>query len=220
MEWKESDEDGIQESDGGDLSFDGNPFSEKKDEEDSDLRPNLFKKNMTPIIVIGAGALLLILLVFVIFSGPRNDTDNSRYAAFDARLKQLENRMTALEAGDRQTAEEVKRLESLVQAKTKRLDVLETSIAKKMNELAQEQETLKMRPVPPPPPKPAPPRKAEPPAKSSQARYHVVRAGENLYRIGLRYHMKVSDLRRLNHLGPDEGIHPGQKLLVAPANGR
>jgi len=46
-------------------------------------------------------------------------------------------------------------------------------------------------------------------------KYHKVRQGETLYRIGLKYNVPVTEIRRLNHLAPDESIHPGQRLLVS-----
>jgi len=46
-------------------------------------------------------------------------------------------------------------------------------------------------------------------------KYHKVRHGETLYRIGLKYNVPVTEIRRLNHLDPNESIHPGQRLLVS-----
>jgi LysM repeat protein len=46
-------------------------------------------------------------------------------------------------------------------------------------------------------------------------KYHKVRQGETLYRIGLKYNVPVSEIRRLNHLDSDQSIHPGQRLLVS-----
>jgi len=46
-------------------------------------------------------------------------------------------------------------------------------------------------------------------------KYHKVRQGETLYRIGLKYNVPVTEIRRLNHLEPNESIHPGQRLLVS-----
>jgi len=46
-------------------------------------------------------------------------------------------------------------------------------------------------------------------------KYHKVRQGETLYRIGLKYDVPVTEIRRLNHLNPNESIHPGQRLLVS-----
>jgi len=46
-------------------------------------------------------------------------------------------------------------------------------------------------------------------------KYHKVRHGETLYRIGLKYNVPVTEIRRLNHLQANESIHPGQRLLVS-----
>ncbi len=219
MKWKDTDDDTGGASDDGDLSFDGSTFSLKKDDEDGDLRPNLFKKNMTPMVVIGAGALLLVLLFFVIFSGPRKETDRGIYETVDTRIKQLENKITELDSEGKQTVVVLRRLEALVQAKIKRLDMLETSIAKKLNDMAKEQESLKQPPVQPPPKKPPSSKQATRVESQPQLKFHEVKAGENLYRIGLRYNLKVSELRRLNNLGPDAVLKPGQKLVVSPAKG-
>jgi LysM repeat protein len=53
--------------------------------------------------------------------------------------------------------------------------------------------------------------------KQTEAVYHEVLAGETLYRISLRYNIKLDELRRLNNLEPEETIYPKQKLLIHPA---
>ncbi|MBW1714846.1 MAG: LysM peptidoglycan-binding domain-containing protein [Deltaproteobacteria bacterium] len=54
------------------------------------------------------------------------------------------------------------------------------------------------------------------PAPRAEKRYHEVRPGDTLYRIAQKYRMSVRELCRLNNIAPDQAIHPGQKLLVAP----
>lgn len=56
-----------------------------------------------------------------------------------------------------------------------------------------------------------------PPSAARGLRYHEVRAGENLFRIGMQYQLTVDTLRRLNNL-PDEVtiVKPGQRLVVGP----
>ena len=58
---------------------------------------------------------------------------------------------------------------------------------------------------------------AQTPEKQTKAIYHEVLAGETLYGIGLRYGIKVDELRRLNKLEPEATIYPEQKLLIRPA---
>jgi LysM repeat protein len=44
--------------------------------------------------------------------------------------------------------------------------------------------------------------------------YHLVKKGENLYRIALRYGVDVNRIRELNDLLAVDSIRPNQKLLV------
>jgi LysM repeat protein len=53
--------------------------------------------------------------------------------------------------------------------------------------------------------------------KQTEAVYHEVLAGETLYRISLRYNIKLDELRHLNNLEPEATIYPKQKILIRPA---
>ena len=44
--------------------------------------------------------------------------------------------------------------------------------------------------------------------------YHVVKSGENLYRIGLKYGLTPAEIRTLNNLHETSPIVPGQRLTV------
>lgn len=46
--------------------------------------------------------------------------------------------------------------------------------------------------------------------------HHVVRAGETLYSISLRYGLDYRDVARWNRIGRDFLIHPGQRLRLDP----
>ncbi len=46
--------------------------------------------------------------------------------------------------------------------------------------------------------------------------YHIVRNGENLYRISLRYGLTIEEILKLNNLASGTSIVLGQKLLVKP----
>lgn len=53
----------------------------------------------------------------------------------------------------------------------------------------------------------------DPPASLENGKYHVVQAGETLYRISQLYKISVDDLKALNQLS-DNNIKVGQKLMV------
>lgn len=61
------------------------------------------------------------------------------------------------------------------------------------------------------------PRTAAPPAKRASGTYHVVRPGENLYRIGKAYDVSHEELARLNNLRNPDRIRAGQKIFVPGA---
>ncbi|HEX2230006.1 MAG TPA: LysM peptidoglycan-binding domain-containing M23 family metallopeptidase [Candidatus Binatia bacterium] len=61
------------------------------------------------------------------------------------------------------------------------------------------------------------PRSAAPPAKRTSGTYHVVRPGENLYRIGKAYDVTHEELARANNLRDPDRIRAGQKLFVPGA---
>ena len=48
---------------------------------------------------------------------------------------------------------------------------------------------------------------------SPNASYHVVLAGETLYRISVKYNISVDKLKQLNNL-PDNTISVGQKIIL------
>ncbi len=57
--------------------------------------------------------------------------------------------------------------------------------------------------------------KSEKPDASSNAKYHVVKSQETLYRVASASGISVAELRRLNKMGPnDNSVRPGQKLKV------
>lgn len=50
----------------------------------------------------------------------------------------------------------------------------------------------------------------------SGASMHTVQAGENLYRIGLRYGYDYREIARWNSIPPPYNVSPGQRLVVSP----
>ena len=53
----------------------------------------------------------------------------------------------------------------------------------------------------------------------STAYYHVVGPGENLYRIGLRYHVPAAEIARANDIDDVTQLRVGQRLLIPGARG-
>jgi murein DD-endopeptidase MepM/ murein hydrolase activator NlpD len=60
--------------------------------------------------------------------------------------------------------------------------------------------------------------KSSPPAPSGPGIYHVVKRGENLYRIGKAYDFSYRELARLNGIGDPNQISAGQRIFIPGAS--
>ncbi len=91
-----------------------------------------------------------------------------------------------------------------------------SSLAGKIDTLAQRVETLEKKPVAvvPEKPKPAQVEKAAAAAPSAK-KIHTVQKGDTVYRISKKYGITPAELRKLNKLGEEDPVHPGQKLVVS-----
>jgi hypothetical protein len=134
--------------------------------------------------------------------------------ALDARLDQLEKRMLKLES----VGERVLNLEKIFKdygTLEKRLDRLESSIAKRMDQVDKEllllRKDLEAKQTTP---STSPPAKQQPNTSKDQANHHVVKKGDTLYSISRRYGLTVAQLRKMNNLDKNSVIFVGQKLIV------
>ena len=59
--------------------------------------------------------------------------------------------------------------------------------------------------------------KSSPPAPSGPGIYHVVKRGENLYRIGKAYDFTYQELARINRIGDPSQLSVGQQIFIPGA---
>ena len=161
-----------------------------------------------PVIVV------VIIVLYIFLPMGNNNQDKAQLSGFDARLDQLEKRMLKLES----VGERVLNLEKSLKDSgsiEKRLDRLEGSLAKRMDqvdkELLQLRKDLEARKIqkntPPPPTQ-------QKKATTDQANQHIVKKGDTLYSISRKYGLSVEQLRKKNSLDKNSVIFVGQKLDV------
>jgi len=239
MKWRDTGDSGNAKGELEDVAFDGDDFNFtlNNGNEADGLIPNLLKRKPTFIFLIGGVAVLIALLVLV-FSGSGDKEDAAQVSVLESKIISLENRIVALEGAGRKKSGSGKQDKEIARL-DQRLQRLEAFIAKRMNAMGKALADLKKVLAAPSPPKKAAAKKAtakkaaakKATAKKAAAKkisgassqdkealYHEVRPGENLYRIGLRYGLKVDELLRLNNLEPETTIHVGQKLKVRPGS--
>jgi len=174
-----------------------------------------YLKSIRKAVILGVIAVCIAIILIVFFS--RNDDERfaGKQPAIQARLNQLERRITQLESiqerlsyleqrekslskdianYDRARGPLIDRLNTLSEI-VKRLEKTSVTVtAKTGTSLTSQRGTFPL----------------------SEGGYHVVKTGDTLYWIAQHYGTSVEKLCRLNKISSDHIIHPGQKLLVTP----
>ena len=141
--------------------------------------------------------------------------------SLEARIEQLENRMTTIGVMD-QALEKFNRQEEELNRLGQRFNRLESTVTTQIDQILKDIVALHQKAAQPPAAgtQPAQPvEKIKPAAskpKEAASQYHQVQPGETLYRIGRRYGLTVEQLRSYNKLASNAAIYPGQKLKLSP----
>jgi LysM repeat protein len=175
-------------------------------------------------LLIGVVVLGLVVLVAVLFQRSSSIDSGNKLRSLERRIKRLEERLYRLdwiEANLEEIREENKQFNSFQYTFKEPIAPPKSTTFKKP--ITPPESTATKEVTTPPQStateKPATPPEsttAQPAEEQTEAVYHEVLAGETLYRISLRYGIKVDELRRLNEL-PDATIYPKQRLLIRPA---
>jgi LysM repeat protein len=166
-------------------------------------------------VAAGLGILILVLVIVMMGNGAGRQETASRMGLIEKRLDDLEFRLGNL-VQDTTAESDLGVLQQANEDLSRRFDSLEKKLEGRLNQINAALVKLeKQRSTPPPKPKtpPAAPKKKAPVKAKTQQ--HTVQKGDTLYKISRKYGMSVDGLRKLNGIGPDSKIYPGQKLKVA-----
>jgi len=187
-------------------------------------RRRFFQRGNLPFVLLGAGALLLLLIVGAGLLGGNGQTDErASLQEMAARLTKLQKQIEAVQARQDELLQRMSDLEpeykfdtlfqnvntlsNEMEAVKKELETELSALDKKLAKAGAEQRGDGGSP-------PASPDSGS--GGEQAARVHVVEKGDNLYRIGLQYGVEPGQIRKWNDLGPEEPIYPGQELIVSP----
>lgn len=179
------------------------------------------KRSLKPILIAGAGLLIAVVVVLMFLSGAPRSAEKDQIKGMEARLKQIEEKLVKLEWIDTGLAR-LDRKEKELAALSERITQLESSLGRRIDQIAKD--TAKPAPVKAesPPPKteaasPKPPSTAAKVEKSPAAKVYVVQKGDTLYSISRRQGVPLEQLLKLNHISAKDPIRPGQKLALGSA---
>ena len=161
-----------------------------------------------PIGLIGIVLFALVVLFILFFPRGDKQAGESYLAAVEQRLLFLEEKTAAMESSEALSSNAG--FEKQIQKLEQRIASLEGSHSLRMNQLENQLKRIKRSSGVSSTKKAA----ASAPLKAA-GKYHTVKKGETVYRIGLKYGLKPDEVRRLNKLGKDDKIFPGQRLIIA-----
>ena len=172
-----------------------------------------FTSQRKTLILGGIGVLLLIVLIALFFGG--GDTLSKKdLASFKARFDQLEDRITRFEGVELRVASLEKKEQELEQSMAE-ADRSKTLLTQQYTTLNQRLESLQKAKKVVPAKSKALAVSQKKPSTLGKKRFHEVRSGDTLYRIANKYGISVKELCRLNNIGQNTIIQPGQKLVVS-----
>ncbi len=162
------------------------------------------KKKLGIFAAIGVVALAVIGGIYMMLGGGGVSKDEVRL--IQTKIGSLEQKITAME-----------KQQAALQARLP-AEGAEAALTGKVDTLAQRVEALEKKPVAVVAEKPKAAQKAaqkEKAAASPGKKIHTVQKGETIYGISKKFGIKPDDLRKLNNLGPEDPVKPGQKLVVS-----
>jgi len=171
-------------------------------------------KPQRKLLILGGAGILLLIGLIAMFSRNGNELSTEDLPTIQARLSQLEKRITRLEGMEDKILFLDKQQKDLLEyvAET---DKSGKYLAQRLDKLVQKVGRLEERMASAPAKSEAPLTIQRKPFPLTKGRYHEVGLGDTLYGIAQQYGTSVHELCRLNNMIPDQVIYPGQKLLVA-----
>jgi LysM repeat protein len=158
--------------------------------------------------VIGAALMVVVILIGWFVLQKKSITNTNLIIRLETRIKQFENRLAKIDEID----------EQLIQLETTidRFDRFETSMSLRLDALTRQMASLQNKAITIKEADAAAPKTTSKKSSDAKIHYHMVQAGETLYKISRRYGQTVEELRRSNKLETNSTIYPGQKLIISP----
>jgi LysM repeat protein len=170
-----------------------------------------FSLRWNALIIVGGVAVLVILVA--LFSIGVNRLSPEEQPSIQARLSQLEKRLTRQgEMGERVSFLEQR--EKVLSRLFADYDRSEGSLLQRVDTLSERVDRLEKKVTTVISKTGITTMRQRMLLSPSRSHYHKVKSGDTLYHIALQYDTSVEELCRLNKISSEQVIYPGQKLLV------
>lgn len=186
----------------------------------------------TPLIVFGAGILIVIVILMSFFPMTWNVKDEAYIKELEKRISDLEKKpvegppppvKSPIDEANRPQIErllsENRKLEEsiAIQSKmmTEKIDELRLQVAEMRREMDRERRKKTVVTTEPKRIQPVAVKPAKEKLKKEKV-YHLVRQGDTFYSISKSYDLSLEKLRELNKFDDKAKLYPGQTIIVGP----
>ena len=166
------------------------------------------KKYLTPVTIGGVGLIVIVILLVILFSGPDEADDNQQLQSLQAKIQQLEQKLSAMGSVD-QALDRVGKLEQKSNLISEKFERFNSTVATQIDQIIKELGALHQKSSQ----KPQPVKSVQ---EDLKPRFHQVRPKETLWGISRQYGLTVDQLRSYNNMGTKATLQPGQKLKLTP----
>jgi LysM repeat protein len=175
-------------------------------------RQSLLRKPFVPYVAAGVVALVVILGFTMYGTSAKDSALAEEVAVLAKHLDDIEFRLGNLEQAN-SGGESITTLRENHENLSRQFQALEAKLGQSLNQINGQLASLEKSQQPAA--KPAATAPAKKTAKVAPAKVHVVKAGETLYQISRQYGLTVDQLKKINKMGTDVTIRPGQELKVS-----
>jgi len=166
------------------------------------------KKYLTPFTIGGVGLIVIVILLVIFLSGPKDAVDSRQLQSLEAKIQQLEKKLASIGPME-QSSGRLGSLEQKLSLISKRFDRFNSTVTTQIDQIIKELGALHQKSSQAPQP-------VKTDQKETKPKFHQVRPGETLWGISRQYGLTLDQLQSYNNIGPKATLQPGQKLKLTP----
>ena len=189
--------------------YDDDEVQELNREDYYDDHAGMFrKKYLTPVTIGGVGIIVIVILLVIFLSGPKDVVDSRQLQSLETKIQQLEKKLASIGVMD-QALDRLGKQEQKLNLISERFDRFNSTVTTQIDQIIKELGVLHQK-------SPQTPQPVKTDQKETKPNFHLVRPEETLWGISRRYGLTLDQLRSYNNIGAKATIQPGQRLKLTP----
>ena len=166
------------------------------------------KKYLTPVTIGSVGIIVIVILLVIFLSGPKDVVDSRQLQSLETKIQQLEKKLASIGVID-QALDRLGKQEEKLNLISERFDRFNSTVTTQLDQIIKELGVLHQKSSQTPQP-------VKIDQKETTPNFHLVRPEETLWGISRRYGLTLDQLRSYNNIGAEATIQPGQRLKLTP----